>query len=169
VVKLIKLVILLRLKEISQKRLDIMKKIIMNKEICKLLVYDTPDCLNKDEIKNPSSLILDKVFPLPFVNKVESLEGTNLNVFFDNIRRDTKTGVQYKISYLSFIIACNNDVWMLDAGILRPDMIVCEIEEMINYKDGLGIGKAIFDYVRPISIANNINGYKLNYILSDFN
>ena len=60
-VKLIKLVILLRLKEISQKRLDIMKKIIMNKKICKLLVYDTPNCLNKDDVKNPSSLILDKI------------------------------------------------------------------------------------------------------------
>jgi hypothetical protein len=155
------------LKELRQKRIDILKKICDNQTLCKLLYYNEDNPLSMPDITDSfDKLIMNRLFPLPFIPSITNNTGAYLCIYFGDIRKD---GMQFKDIQIKFVVLCHKDSWIIADNQLRPDNICEAIEDEFNMASDMGIGRVLFDYRRPIQINDTYFGYEMSYRVYDFN
>lgn len=152
--------------ELNKNMNDIMVKLIENQNLCKLLKYNTKDCLSQPSIEDTTSLLHNEIFPYPFSTETLKEASSLLIVTFDKFT-PTK-GYGYKNNYVIFRVLCNNDLWSTDDG-LRPYLILHELDTMFNDKKVIGIGKLIFNSCNELWANKDYTGFTLTYKVTDFN
>lgn len=153
------------LKDLETTRLIILDNIMDNQNLCKLIAFDTLTPLNEPDIEDTFELLNKRIFPVPFIPIKLEEQVTTLNFFFNRINKD---GLYYKDIELKFWINSHYDNWQIN-GNLRPDLIAVEIENMMNYKNGFGIGKLLFNNMVLFYPADRFAGYELTYHYTQFN
>ena len=126
--------------------------LMSNKDICRLLKYQT---------KDPFALIDPKTGKdQPDVDGVAAI--------FDDYTVNT-LNPEFKVSTLRFDIACPYDEWILNAHTLRPYLIMQQIDTEFNGRKLAGIGNLQFWRADNLTLSPWIGGYSMRYKINEFN
>lgn len=143
--------------------------LLSNENICKLVHYYPQqvdyqyDPLAQDEVKNPSSLLMENIFPLPKIPDAD----TKQNCFIDVTvcgGEEVKDNPKYRRILIMFDIICHLDAWIIKNG-FRPISIMEEIDSMFNLqRTPLDIiNKPIARPFIPKDYSNKFYGFQLSY------
>jgi len=141
----------------------IVKKILEDDKLKKLLFYNTKDCLSKPNLTEEEtfSLIGKQVRIVPKV-EFEDENLTYLILSFDNFSPNM-TNPHYRDNILIIDILCNFDQWDLGDFKLRPYQIASRLDVKLNEQHLTGIGTLQFLGMSELPINDNISGLSLMY------
>jgi len=160
-------------KELNTNLNLVIQMMLENKNLCKLLTYDTPDALQKPDLigyEDYNGLLYTRIFPYPkdITNRTEA--NSIILVGLDNFNPIGNTFVS---NLLRFRILCHESLWdMNDNGMgmkLRPYLIMQEIANLYNNQRVVGIGKLLLANGGEL-ITNNgsYSGFHLSYKITEF-
>ena len=145
--------------------------VLQNENICKLVTYypDKVDFkfnpLAQPKVKNPSALLLQRVYPMPKTPDAETEQVCfiDINIAGGDPMR-TNTG--FRTIELIFDIVCHLDCWIIKGG-FRPLKILSEIDGMFNNQQ---TNLPIENKPQPLpfipkNYANKFYGYQIRYKL----
>ncbi len=154
--------------ELNDNLMDVLIKLISSQNLCKLLQFPVDNPYLESNIEDTSSLLFDKVFPIPKIPTVSETQESYLTVIFDNF--GLNGNIKFKDALLVFNIYCHIDLWqMTGTGKLRPYAIMEEIDKLLNDQRVIGLGKMQFSRSRFIAANEKYMGYRLEYNVLDFN
>lgn len=121
----------------------IMDRIFANKNLQKLLYYNTPDALYREALteEQMQSLIDNNIKFVPKI-KVDKLVETYLLINFDAFQ--TTNNPEFRDNIIEFDIICHVDQWMLRDFKLRPFRIAAELDSMLDKKHLTNMGQMEF-------------------------
>lgn len=124
-----------------EKDLDfIVKEMLRNDRLKKLLYYTTKDAMHKNNLSEDETLSLIGQH-IRLVPKL-TVDGDVLNyivIGFDNFIQNA-TNPEFRDNTISFDIICHFNQWQLEGMQLRPYRIAAELDTMFNEKHLSGIG-----------------------------
>lgn len=144
-----------------------------NKQLLRLLVINTKDCLsnqtNQDYINkinnmNLSDLINEEYIKLspkikmPEHEKVKSY----IIISFDNFTENANNP-EFRDCTISFDIICHTDYWVMDNYQIRPIKIIGYIDGILNKAKLTGIGTLNYIGCNELILDENLSGYTLSY------
>lgn len=144
-----------------------------NKQLLRLLVINTKDCLsnqtNQDYINkinnmNLSDLINEEYIKLspkikmPEHEKVKSY----IIISFDNFIENANNP-EFRDCTISFDIICHTDYWVMDNYQIRPIKIIGYIDGILNKAKLTGIGTLNYIGCNELILDENLSGYTLSY------
>lgn len=144
-----------------------------NKQLLRLLVINTKDCLsnqtNQDYINkinnmNLSDLINEEYIKLspkikmPEHEKVKSY----IIISFDNFTENA-SNPEFRDCTISFDIICHTDYWVMDNYQIRPIKIIGYIDGILNKAKLTGIGTLNYIGCNELILDENLSGYTLSY------
>lgn len=144
-----------------------------NKQLLRLLVINTKDCLsnqtNQDYINkinnmNLSDLINEEYIKLspkikmPEHEKVKSY----IIISFDNFIENANNP-EFRDCTISFDIVCHTDYWVMDNYQIRPIKIIGYIDGILNKARLTGIGTLNYIGCNELILDENLSGYTLSY------
>lgn len=144
-----------------------------NKQLLRLLVINTKDCLsnqtNQDYINkinnmNLSDLINEEYIKLspkikmPEHEKVKSY----IIISFDNFTENANNP-EFRDCTISFDIICHTDYWVMDNYQIRPIKIIGYIDGILNRTKLTGIGTLNYIGCNELILDENLSGYTLSY------
>lgn len=118
----------------------IMKKILGNQDLLKMLYYTQKDCRQAPDLTDAQimSLVDTKIKLVPKLEIDESCP-IYIIVSLDNFRPNVRNP-EFRDCSLIFYVFCHPDHWNLGNFQLRPQKIIGELDEMFNEKKMTGIG-----------------------------
>lgn len=140
--------------------------ILESDDICKLLAYNTPDALNKDDIEDKSSLVMNNIFPFVYVPPDEDNDEKKciISVILEDFSNDGSS--YFKKGFITINIICHQDLWKVDDG-FRPLLIMQSLElkfnKLYNKHNGLGIGGSTFESASHCWFSKDYSGYSVRY------
>ena len=136
---------------------------LKNNRLKKMLYYTTPDCLNKPNVSEDTSIDMFgkniKMVPKLYV------DNSVLNyiiVSFDNFTPNS-TNPEFRDNIIEFDIICHFDQWTMKDFQLRPYKIAAEIDSMFNEKHLTGIGTLKFLGANQMILTDEYAGLCLMY------
>lgn len=142
----------------------IIKRLLKNERIQKLLYYTTSNPLDKAKLTEDQVLeLLDrhiKIVPKLYI------DGSVLNyiiISFDNFVPNA-TNPEFRDNLISFDIICHFDQWQLEDFNLRPYRIAAELDSMLNGTHLTGIGKLEFMGCNQLLLNEEFAGVSLSYM-----
>lgn len=138
-------------------------KILKNKELQKMLYYNTPDCLSQPYLRQEQIqyLLNNNILISPFAKVKEDMLNYIIITFDDFSPNQQNT--YYRDSFLFIDILCHNSQWNLGDFKLRPYKIAGEIDGMINNEHFSGIGTLNFISANVLLMNDQIGGLTLVY------
>lgn len=144
-----------------------------SKELKKLLVINTKDCLDLEEdneiVQEVGEMSLQKLRKEGYIKlepKVRFPEHEEIKTYiimsFDNFAT-TKTNPQFRDCTVTFDILCHTDYWDIGNYRLRPLKIAGYIDGILDNCKLSGIGTFQFMGCNELVINENLSGYSLMY------
>lgn len=148
----------------------IANKLMQNQNLCRLLKYQVRDPLDPEKHDNVDGLILlnKQIMITPKIWDEDTEKTSYIVALFDSFVTNMMNK-EYKISTISFDIACPYDEWVLNGHSLRPYLIMQEIDEMFNGAEMAGIGTLQFIRADRNVFTSQIGGYTMKYSINEFN
>lgn len=142
---------------------SIVQKFIENKNLNKLLYYQTKDALKKEDLTSEQtvSLIHKNIRVVPKL-PVEEEENSYIIITFDSFVTNANNP-EFRDNVITFDIICHLDNWLMENYQLRPYMIMGEIDKMLNKKKLNGIGTVNFLSANQLLLSSELAGYSLMY------
>jgi hypothetical protein len=141
----------------------IVKKILENKRIQKLLYYTDKDPLSHSDLTDEQVLELfgKNIKSVPKLLVDESV----LNYIFINFDNFTtnQNNPQFRDNLVEFDIVCHFSQWQLKDFQMRPYRIAAEIDSMLNNKRLTGIGLLQFEGAVQVNYTDELCGVCLLY------
>ena len=137
----------MRLKQLSPNLIAIIEEVLKNSNVCKLLVYSNErNPFDKPNVANPESLILNKIFPFPFDNKITTDEGMQLRIYYFDRGFAANNTVANCTIHFDIVCSKTKDAWLMNDGNLKskPDELLSEIVDHFSDKIIGSIGKLNF-------------------------
>ena len=166
------------IQEPTQRRFNVMgtnafnmaNKLMQNQRICRLLKYQTRDPFDEDKYEDVDGvLLLNKQIMITPKIWDESTEKTSYIIaLFDNFVINPMNP-DFKLSTISFDVACPYDEWVLNGQSLRPYLIMERIDRMFNGAQMSGIGTLQFVRADRNVFTSQIGGYTMKYQINEFN
>ena len=148
--------------------LKILTKIAKNQTICRLLKYQDENPLDESrEDVNGLDLLHKQIIIVPKLPE-DGIECSFIVIVFDNFTINP-ANPDFKLSRIRFDIVCPYSEWILDAGNLRPYLIMQEIDTLFNQSKLSGIGNLQFTHSAPLTLSPQIGGYSMFYQINEFN
>lgn len=121
----------------------IMDRIYENRNLQKLLYYNTPDALDRERLNEEQmqDLIANNIKFTPKIH-VDRLVETYLLINFDGFQ--TTYNPEFRDNVIEFDIICHIDQWMLRDFKLRPFRIAAELDSMLDKKHLTNMGRMEF-------------------------
>lgn len=168
----------MQIQEPTQRRFSVMgnnafnmaNRLLQDQRLCRLLKYSVRDPFNQDkypdidgvQLLNKQVMITPKIWD-------ESTEKTSYIIaLFDNFIINA-VNPDFKVSTISFDVACPYDEWVLDGNSLRPYLIMEEIDRKFNGAQMEGIGTLQFLRADRAVFTPQIGGYTMKYRINEFN
>ena len=159
-----------RFQELNTNIMYVIEQLYTSQNLLKLITYDddSPLSISKSDIIKPSSLLFDRIYPLPKIPDAQTQQKTIVTVIFSHAKLDSN--IKFKKYKLIFNIISHIDIWKISEG-LRPYLIAEEIDNIFNELRGtqLSIGKVLFSDFVNVNYSNYYYGYQLVYDISSFN
>lgn len=146
--------------------------ILNNEDICKLLTYYPKeidfryDPLIQPKVENPSSLLMNNVYPLPKTPDADLKQNCLVTVTLKG--GDTMLyNKGFRKVLLVVDIICHLDSWIIKGG-YRPLKILSEVDKIFNYKNIQGVDTINLPESRPFrakEYSTKFYGYQVSYEL----
>ena len=141
----------------------IVKDILGNNELKKLLFYEDKNCLSLPDLtaEQTASLIDKQIMICPKIDidrEMFSYIVITFNSFLPN-----KSNPEYRDNLIAFNIVCHFDSWNLGDFQLRPYKIAGELDSMFNGKQIFGIGSLEFVGAERFVLNDELGGITLLY------
>ena len=111
----------------------IANRLITNQDLCRLLKYQDPDPLVKDE-KHPDvngiDLLHKQIVLIPKYPE-DGIEYSYVLAVFDNFTINPNN-TDFKLTRIRFDVVCPYTEWIINENTLRPYLIMAEIDDMFN-------------------------------------
>ena len=144
-----------------------------NKELLRLLVINTKDCLSNitnpeyiEKIKNTSLATLFNEGYIKLAPKIPMPEHEKVKAYiilsFDNFTPND-TNPEFRDCTIHFDIICHTDYWVMDNYQLRPLKIAGYIDSVLNNAKLTGIGTLNFMGCNELVLDEVLSGYTLSY------
>ena len=140
----------------------IIDNMLKNERLKRLLYYNSPDALIRDNIGEDESLALIgkniKIVPKLYV------DGSVLNyiiISFDNFTETSNP--EFRDNIVEFDIICHFDQWQMQDFALRPYKIAAEIDTIFDNKKLTGLGRLEFLGASQIVLTDEFAGLCLMY------
>lgn len=126
----------------------IVKKILSNQKVLRLLYYSSPDCLTWGSDKDLNSSQIKELFDTKQISnvpkvKIDKDKRSYLRVTFDAFAPNS-TNPFYRDHIVEIKIICHFNDWNLEDFELRPYRIAGEIDSMLDGAKLTGIGELTF-------------------------
>ncbi|ASA21822.1 hypothetical protein [Paenibacillus donghaensis] len=154
------------LSEITDYKNTIMNRVLEDQELCKAIFYTDQGFLEQENIEDTSDLIHKNIFPHRFIPNISEDAKTYITLSMTNYRLVKSS---YKSGLIAIYMFTHRDLFKTDYGYSRMDFILTKIEELMNNKRGLGIGKLEFAGLNEYVVNEKFQGYVLSYQPMDFN
>ena len=136
---------------------------LKNKNLKKLLYYNTPSAMRKEPLDEEQSYSLVgkniRIVPKLYI---DGSVLTYVIISFDNFTTNA-TNPEFRDNIVSFDIICHFDQWQLEDMQLRPYRIAAEIDTMFNDKHLSGIGTLQFLGANQIILNDEFAGLTVMY------
>lgn len=141
----------------------VIKLLMKNQRLMKLLYYSQKDCLNADDLtfEQIYSMLNHQILIVPYIT-IEKTCPTKLIISFEDYTTNLKNP-EFRNNKLNFTIVCHPDHWILENFALRPYKIAGEIDAMINNTKLTGIGTTQFNFCTNLNLNNQQMGLILEY------
>lgn len=141
----------------------IIKKIMENQRLLKMLYYTERDCLNGPDLTGAQIVsMLDKQIKIvPKIN-IEPECPIYIIVTFDNYTPNA-TNPEFRDCMINFDILCHPDHWNMGNFQLRPHKIAGELDAMFNKQKLTGIGDTFFLAGNNLVLNDQLMGMTLIY------
>ena len=141
----------------------IVNKILEDKELQKLLYYNTKDCLSQRDLNQEQrySLIGDQVRLVPKIDFNDEVK-THIIISFENFTNNA-TNPEFRDNMITVDVLTHFDIWDLGDFRLRPYRVAARIDSRLNKQKLSGIGRVEFAGANPINISENLGGLSLSY------
>ena len=140
----------------------IIDNMLKNERLKRLLYYNSPDALIRDNIGEDESLALIgkniKIVPKLYV------DGSVLNyiiISFDNFTETSNP--EFRDNIVEFDIICHFDQWQMQDFALRPYKIAAEIDTIFDNKKLTGLGRLEFLGASQVVLTDEFAGLCLMY------
>ena len=145
----------------------IVKKILSNKKVLRLLYYSSSDCLSAAK-KDVTPAQVAEMFKTKQISnipkvKIEPDKKTYLRITFDSFTPNA-TNTFYRDHLVEIKILCHFDDWDLENFELRPYRIAGEIDSMLDGQHLTGIGKLYFVSADQVIYDEEYGGVNLVYL-----
>lgn len=141
----------------------IIKKIMGNQRLLKMLYYTQKDCLNGKDLTQPEIIsMLDK--QIKIVPKIEISEDCPIYIIIsmDNFTTNNENP-EFRDCTINFDILCHPDHWNMGNFQLRPYKIAGEIDAMLNNQKLTGIGTLQFVTGNNLILNDDLMGISIIY------
>lgn len=146
----------------------IMTKIAHNQTVCRLLKYQNTSPLDESlEDVNGIELLNNQIIVVPKYPE-NGKESSFILIIFDNYSINP-VNPDFKLTSIRFDIVCPYSEWIIDAGNLRPYLLMQEIDQMFNQSKLSGIGNLQFATSEPLTLSPHLGGYSMFYQINEFN
>lgn len=153
-------------KELGKNLQEMMKRLIANQNLCKLIYYTDKDPLNQPDIDG-SLLINNGITVIPKYNPVEEANAQIILTLQNANKIDSNTEFRY-INFIFYVYVPITQ-WAIKNENLRPFLILQEIENSLNGKNINGLGTLKSGDIDLNSVTQQMTCYTLNFYLTDFN
>lgn len=135
----------MKLKLMSPNLILLLQEILKNQNLCKLINYNVSNPYIQPNI-NGNSLMLSKVYPFPFSTTVETTEGTQLRVYYQDANFKTNQTISDSTIYFDIICSKSQSIWLINDGSpkIRPYEIMSHLVDHFSEKEIPKIGKLNF-------------------------
>ena len=145
----------------------IIKKILSNKKVLRLLYYTSPDCLSKSK-KDVTPAQVEEMFANKQISNVPKVtidadKKTYLRITFDSFTPNA-TNTFYRDHIVEIKIICHFNDWDLNDFELRPYRIAGEIDSMLDGQHLTGIGELLFLGADQVIYDEEYGGVNLRYL-----
>lgn len=146
----------------------IINKIMDNQTICRLLKYQDANPLSEDKPQvDGADLLHNQIIMVPRIPE-DGIECSFVIVVFDQFVVNPNNP-DFKISRIRFDVVCPYEEWVVNAGSLRPYLIMECLDDMFNGSKLSGLGKLQFTHSTPLTLSPQMGGYSLYYQINEFN
>jgi len=136
----------------------------------KAIYYQNSNFLEQPDIIDASSLVYSNIYPFNFVPSTdEELKTVKTYVTLSVTGYRPARSVSFNASTIIARIFMHKNLFRTDYGCLRTDYLASEIHDLLDKKDGIGIGKLEFSGADEFSIHPNYHGIWLKYSPKDWN
>ena len=144
----------------------IIKKILSNKRVLRLLYYNSQDCLSSAK-KDITPTQIAEMFKTKQISnvpkvKIDADKKTYLRITFDSFTPNA-TNTFYRDHIVEIKIICHFDDWDLGDYELRPYRIAGEIDSMLDGQHLTGIGQLYFVSADQVIYDEEYGGVNLIY------
>ena len=140
----------------------LVKKILSNQRLKKLLHYTTKDALDKPKLTDEEKIAMFnkeiRIVPKLYVDQPVL---NYIIISFDNFIESSNP--QFRDNIIEFDIICHFDQWQLKDFDLRPYRIAAELDSMLDKKKLTGIGLIEFYGAKEILLTDEFAGLCLMY------
>jgi len=161
------------MQKLPEYKATVMNRIIESEVLSKLLHYNTPDALFKDDLtdEEKQALIYKHVFPFRFVPDPVINQGTFITIGANGFRR-FQEGYEvfddYQAGEINFYFFTHMDLMRTTHGV-RQDLILGELERIFDGTTGLGMGELKLRTANELWIHHNkFGGYSVSFTITDF-
>jgi hypothetical protein len=153
----------MNLKLLSPNLIILLKEVMKNQNICKLLTYNSENPFIEPDITDTNSLMFDKIFPFPFGLTTNTEEGTQLRIYYYKTRLKHNKVIEDTTIFFDIICSKTKNVWLINDGEpkIRPYEIASELITHLG-KEPIGtVGKLNFEEAFPIHLNEKFDAIRV--------
>lgn len=159
-----------RFADLSNDRNEVMMELLKSQNICKALYYNESNFIDLADVEDPESLVYTRIFPYFRLPDAQTEVGTYI-LFSLRDFQPVRNKRVFKSGLICFYVVLHKDLIRTDFGILRSDLLLSEIDNIMNGKDIVGkVGKSEFVEMGDFDTRNEqFIGYLISYRLYEWN
>lgn len=155
--------------EMGENLQTIIKRLLANQDLLKLLYYTDKDPLNKEDLTQ--EVIQKEIFNklIKIVPKVDAVETAKSIIAFrvvDGQRLSSNT--EFQRIDVSFEVFVPLTQWILKSDSLRPFLIMGELQKSLEGKTINGLGKMVYNDFSLNFLTEEISCYMMNFSLETY-
>jgi len=153
--------------EMGENLMGIVKRLLANQNLCKLLQYTDSNPLKHEDIPNTKSLLHKRIRILPKVDPQENTQSTVVLLINDGFKNNHNS--DFKTLNLLICVYVPFEEWIINDTQLRPFVIMSEIQESLDNKQIKGLGRLILNEFSLDLLTDEMGAYRMNFSFDVFN
>ena len=152
--------------EMGDNLMDIVKRLLTNQSLCKLLEYTDKNPLKHPDFINTKELLHKRIRIVPKVEPQEDTKSTLVVMFVNGYKNSNP---EFKTLSLLVYVYCPFEEWQINDNQLRPFAIMSEVQESLDGKQVKGLGRLQLKEFSLDLITDEMGAYKMDFTLDAFN
>ena len=156
--------------ETGKNLIKIAKKLLLNQDLCSLLINTDLDPLNKQKHHNEidtMKLLHKNIRVIPLVDSKEQDTESKVVILFDNGEVSLKNPDNEILSFVVDVY-CPFEEWLIAGDTLRPFAIMSEIRKSLQDKRINGLGEIRYEGFELSTLTTEMGSYIMRFSISAF-